>query len=226
MEITHKFVSEKADGTDTTLVKPSNWNDPHDMVTSGDGVVLGVPAGAGAGPVQEIPIANMVQPGFIWAYAGATAPTGWLLCDGSAVNRTDWPALFAIVGTTYNTGGESGTQFRLPDLRGRVIVMVDGGAGRLPSWVLGTGGGESTHTLVSPEMPVHSHGVTDPQHQHTLPLGDLGLGGTGGGNVVQHGSNALVDFPSPTGISIQNAGGGGPHNNVQPALAMNYCIKT
>ena len=55
MKILHKFVSAKVDGSDSTLVKPTDWNNDHDMSTDGDGVVLGRPTGAGPGPVQEIP---------------------------------------------------------------------------------------------------------------------------------------------------------------------------
>lgn len=74
-------------------------------------------------------LSNLIAmfPGALLPYAGITEPAaqGWLLCDGRLLVRADYPALFAAIGTTYNTGGESGTQFRIPDLRGRVIAGRD-----------------------------------------------------------------------------------------------------
>lgn len=103
-----------------------------------------------------------VPSGVVSPYAGSSAPTGWLLCDGSAVSRTTYADLFAVIGTTYGPGDGS-TTFNLPDLRGRVPVALDnmGGtdAGRLsvPN-TLGGSGGSQTHTLTGAEMPGHAHG--------------------------------------------------------------------
>lgn len=68
-------------------------------------------------------------PGIIVAYGGSTAPTGWLLCDGSTVNRTTYAPLFSAIGTVFGSGNGS-TTFHLPDFRGRFLRGVDGGAGR------------------------------------------------------------------------------------------------
>lgn len=68
-------------------------------------------------PIYEPDIPNG---GIIW-YAGATAPVGWLALDGTAVSRTDYPALFGIMATTYGVGDGS-TTFNLPDVRGRSFV--------------------------------------------------------------------------------------------------------
>lgn len=62
--------------------------------------------------------------GSISMYAGSTAPSGWLICDGSAVSRTDYADLFSVIGTTYGTGNGS-TTFNLPNLKGRVPVGID-----------------------------------------------------------------------------------------------------
>jgi microcystin-dependent protein len=119
----HRFVSPKADGTDSTLIKPSNWNDGHDFKSTIDGFVLGIPAGAGAGPIQEILMAtllNVVIPaGVMWSYAGSAAsvPAGWYLCYGQLLNRVTDARLFAAIGTTYSAGDGS-TTFGLPDRRG------------------------------------------------------------------------------------------------------------
>ena len=105
--------------------------------------------------------------GMITAYAGSTAPTNWLMCYGQTVSRTTYALLFAIISTTYNTGGEAGTDFRLPDLRGRTIAGLDnmGGtdAGRLSTDnTLGTTIGAETVTLTSAQsgVPAHNHANT------------------------------------------------------------------
>ena len=95
--------------------------------------------------------------GIVMSFAGATAPEGWLLCDGSAVSRSSYSALFAAIGTTYGAGDGS-TTFNVPDLTGRVVIGVSG------SHALGSTGGETTHTLLSTELGVHAHEV--PQHGH------------------------------------------------------------
>ena len=105
--------------------------------------------------------------GSITAFAGSSAPTSWLLCYGQKLVRVDYPDLFAVVGTTYNTGGEAGTEFRLPDLRGRTVAGVDnmGGidAGRLDiANSSGTVVGSQYVTLTSAQsgVPAHSHANT------------------------------------------------------------------
>lgn len=95
--------------------------------------------------------------GIVLPYASSTAPEGYLMCDGSAVSRSTYAALFAAIGTTYGTGDGS-TTFNIPDLAGRVVLGVSG------SHALGTTGGEASHALTSTEMPAHVHEV--PQHGH------------------------------------------------------------
>ena len=108
--------------------------------------------GAGAGPV------GVVNP-----FAGATAPSGWLLCYGQAVSRTKYPVLFTTLSTTYGSGDGS-TTFNIPDMRGRAVAGADnmGGtdAGRLSiANTLGTATGTETITLTSAQsgVPAHSH---------------------------------------------------------------------
>ena len=75
------------------------------------------------------PQANILAPpGSVMAYMGTTAPTGWLLCDGSAILRTQYAALFAVLGTASGAGDGS-TTFNLPDMRGVFLRGVDGGRG-------------------------------------------------------------------------------------------------
>lgn len=114
--------------------------------------------------------------GVVAPFAGATAPTGWLLCYGQAVSRTTYAALFAAIGTIYGTG-DGTTTFNLPDLRGRVAAGKDNmggsaanrlttaGAG-IDGTTIGSAGGAQTNTLTTSHMPAHNHGVSDPGHGH------------------------------------------------------------
>ena len=122
----------------------------------------------GLGTVTQVPA------GIVSAFAGVTAPSGWLMCYGQAVSRADYSALFTALSTTYGSGDGS-TTFNIPDMRGRAIAGVDnmGGsaASRLTSTVLtasntlGATGGTQTHTMSSAEMPSHTH--TQDSHNHT-----------------------------------------------------------
>jgi hypothetical protein len=137
--IKHLFQSSKADGTDNTLVKPSDWNKEHQVLASTDGVVIGRAPGAGPGPMDELPVSSFFLPGMIIEYGGAVAPPGWMLCEGQSLERTAHPALFTAIGTTY--GAVDATHFSLPDKRGRVASHPDGGTGRLPGYNIGVAGG-------------------------------------------------------------------------------------
>jgi microcystin-dependent protein len=106
--------------------------------------------------------------GSVQAYAGAAAPTGWLLCDGSAVSRSTYARLFVAIGTTWGVGDGS-TTFNLPDLRGRVPVGAGAGAG-LTARTLAETSGTETHTGVTAHThagPSHTH--TGPSHTHSGP---------------------------------------------------------
>jgi microcystin-dependent protein len=92
---------------------------------------------AGAVIPTQVPVATIAQT------ALAAAPTGWLLCDGSAVSRTTYAALFAAIGTTFGVGNGS-TTFNVPNLRGRVIAGFDSGQAEFN--VLGMTGGAKTHS--------------------------------------------------------------------------------
>lgn len=91
--------------------------------------------------------------GTVVSYAKNAAPTGWLLCDGSAVSRTTYAALFSVIGTTYGTGNGS-TTFNLPNLVNRMVV----GSGS--SYAIAATGGEATHKLTVAELAQHDHTFT------------------------------------------------------------------
>lgn len=147
--------------------------------------------------------------GTLVPYAGASTivPTGWLLCDGTAVSRTTYATLYAIIGTTYGVGDGS-TTFNLPDVRGRTIVALKSTDTEFDT--LGETGGAKTHTLTTAEVP---------SHLHTISGVRAGILWTGGG------SRAMD--PDVGGTQNTNSsGGGGAHNNLQPYITLHYIIKT
>ena len=181
---------------------------------------------------------GLVPSGVMLPYAGASAPTGWLLCDGSAVSRTTYAALFAAIGTAYGTGDGS-TTFNLPNTQDRIPVGVSGTRAR------GTTGGASTVTLTTAQLPAHSHGVSDPGHAHGVAdpghahayyVSAYGSGGSpytssyslnGGQGVFSTSASGsgIGIYGSTTNISIQNTGSGSPVSVEQPWVATNYIIK-
>lgn len=96
--------------------------------------------------------------GSIVMFAGSTAPAGWLICDGTAVSRSEYSAIFATIGTSFGEGDGS-TTFNLPDLSGRVMI------GSSNDHPVASIGGEENHNLATSELPSHSHSVG--QHGHS-----------------------------------------------------------
>jgi len=167
----------------------------------------------------------LIPAGTVIQSAAINVPTGWLNCDGSLLSRTTYPDLFSAIAYTY---GGSDASFNLPDLRGRACIGAGQGVG-LTNRALGSIGGSETHTLISDEMPSHNHGITDPGHTHTWNNGlegdDSGNGGSNAEYTRTGGSVTDAILNATTGISINNTGGGGAHNNMQPFLALRFLIK-
>lgn len=110
-------------------------------------------------------LAALVPAGTINQTARATAPTGYLLCDGSAISRTTYSALFDAIGTAYGSGDGS-TTFNIPNLKGKVPVGYDPSQAEFDA--LGETGGAKTHTLTANELPSHTHsGTTSSAGDHT-----------------------------------------------------------
>jgi microcystin-dependent protein len=154
---------------------------------------------------------SYVPAGAVMEFAGSTAPTGYKLCDGSAISRTTYADLYAVIGTTYGTGDGS-TTFNLPNLKGRIPVGYNGAETEFNA--LGETGGAKTHTLSNDELPVLylNGGYVD---------SDFGLAGARNGIVVTQA--AANGFPITT--NVNTGGGGGEHNNLQPYIVLNYIIK-
>lgn len=173
------------------------------------------------------PVVPAVSPFFTGQIieSGAPAyPSGFLYCDGAAISRTTYAALFTAIGTTWGAGDGS-TTFNVPDLRGRVTIAAGAGAG-LTTRTLGQQNiGEENHQLTVGELAVHSHGVNDPTHTHgssTFQTGNAGANsGQSGAAYASSGIAAAL-----TGITIQNTGSGTPHNTMQPSAVVHKFIKT
>ncbi len=164
-----------------------------------------------------------IPAGLVLDFAGSSAPSGFLNCDGSLISRTTYARLFETIGTTYGAGDGS-TTFKLPDLRGRTSVGAGAGSG-LTSRTLAATGGEETHLLSESEMPTHTH-IQD-VHSHSQLLSNTG----GGAIAVKYDATATTAIASAYAASTsvtatnQNTGGGTAHNNMQPYTVLNKIIK-
>lgn len=194
---------------------------------------------------------RLIPPGVVWPFAGASAPTGFVLCDGGAYSRATYAVLFSVIGTAYGPGDGS-TTFNVPDLRGRLPAGMDGGTGRLTSATmtpdgntLNASGGTQTHTLSLGQTPVGitstgslsggTASVTSTNYVPSNPSDNTSLsvaagGGNMGGIPAAGGfSNShIASTGSVTGTTsvTSNNTGGAAHLNVQPTLVMNYIIFT
>ena len=147
------------------------------------------------------------QPGSILVWTTSTAPTGWLLCNGSSVSRTTYSALYNKITTKYGSGNGS-TTFTLPNLKGRVPV----GVGSSPFTSLGDNGGSTSVTLTVSQIPQHNHGQVVTAGENGTST-RIDYAGDGAGNIYTQGAKS------------ENTGGGSSHTNLQPYLTVNYIIK-
>lgn len=162
--------------------------------------------------------AGAVPPGTVTAFAGKTAPNGWLLCDGQSYSISTYRDLYNAIGTTYGGYGQS---FQVPDLRGRFPVGKDTGTFA----TLGGKGGEEKHTLTVSEMPSHQHTGNDRAwHDKQKRNGQqwfVGLSHDRGSWMSNAANDGLTNQDTETGTT----GGNQPHNNLPPYISLNFIIK-
>jgi len=186
-----------------------------DGATGTSGQVM-TSAGSGATPTWADKVDGVLA-GFIQMYGAASAPTGWLLCNGAAVSRSTYATLFALIGTTYGAGDGSST-FNVPDMRDKFPV----GSGS--TYALNATGGSADSTL-----PSHTHTatVTDSGHNHTYLEPQFEDGGGGGESEIQNRSTQNTSTAT-TGITVANSTeGSSPTNtNLPPYRGINFIIKT
>lgn len=153
----------------------------------------------------------------IQIYASNFAPKNWAMCNGQLLPINQNQALFSLLGTTY--GGNGQTNFQLPNLQGRVAISQGNGLS------IGEQGGETSHTVTYSQLPMHSHAM-----KASTATADASRPG---GNVLAVAEAAAYEslatpvLMAPTASGQQvigNTGGNQPHQNMQPYLALNFCI--
>jgi len=153
--------------------------------------------------------------GEIRAFAFSRVPNGWLPCDGRQLQIQPNVALFALLGIRY--GGDGKTTFNLPDLRGRTPVCYG------PGMAMGLKEGTETVTLTSAQVPPHTHAV-----QATSTAAATSSPAGGALATLPAGTNAYA-APGTTTFNtaaVSISGASAPHQNMQPSLAVNWCIAT
>lgn len=282
--ITHPFVSAKGDGTDATLVRPSNWNANHNT-SMATGKLIGR-ATAGVGAFEEITISSLMisalaaatvddllgilgigafKTGDVkWSYS-ASPSTGWFVptsaypTSGSTIGDASsgataranadvlalWTLIYNNVTDTYApvSGGRTGNaanDFNAHKtmglyIVGRAVVGAGNGAATVSTRDTGTIAGAETVTLSSNEMPSHYHtaSIYDPTHSHTYNApssygysgNTVGILGTSASALTS--ANATnVRVNSSNGLdTTYSTGGGQPHANLQPLIALRPHIK-
>ena len=160
----------------------------------------------------------------MFAFGTRGAPLGWQACDGSLLPISENDALFALIGTTY--GGDGQTTFAVPDLRGRVPVHQGTGPG-LSNYVIGQMAGTETVTLLTTQMPAHTHTMmATTAAASTGTPGNTVLPGTVSNQTMYVTDTTGGRAFTLSGQSIGLAGASQPHENCMPTLTVQYCIAT
>ena len=180
---------------------------------------------------------SYVAVGTIFPFAGKKAPDTFMICDGRELDTAEYTELFSVIGYTF---GGSDTTFKLPDLRGRVLVGLDESTSHFEK--IGLQGGETEHVLSEEEGPIHAHKPTEKlqggspyvfqtaRKYNTDSTGRFLVQENKAGNLYVVGANQTasdyVDMEDISGEELTaNAGQGKAHNNLQPYTVCNYIIK-
>ena len=190
--------------------------------------------------VPAVPVGSMQ------AFAGSSAPTGWLLCNGTTASRTTYSNLYSVIGTTYGVGDGS-TTFGLPDMRGRVPMgagtgnqlnasgsgAITGGTG-MTARTAGAFGGEETHLLTTAETPAHTHtfsgntgtelGYPSYGVSYLINGRDRSIASSGAGWGLWATPDGYSHYHSFSG-NTGSIGSGNRSSVVSPFVVLNYIIK-
>lgn len=154
--------------------------------------------------------------GEIRLFAGNFAPRGWAFCDGQLMSISQNTALFSLIGTTY--GGDGVSNFSLPDLRGRAPVHQG------PGFVLGQKDGSESVTLLALQAPAHTHAAQGAGASNAAtPIGNF-WSTDPGGNIAAYSKVPPPPSAQMSAAAFGSAGGGQPHENMQPFLTIGYII--
>ena len=205
----------------TGLTDTGNMTVGGTLAVTGATTFTGIPSGptasAGTNTTQlattAFVLSNGAPTGGLMMWGTGTAPTGWLLCAGTAVSRTTYAALFAVIGTTFGVGDGS-TTFNLPNYTNRMPYGT----------TVGATGGSADAVVVS---HTHTATVTDPGHVHNY-LSDGTPGAYANGYIGANSRILSTTSSATTGISVANstAGVSGTNANLPPYLGINFIIKT
>ncbi len=158
--------------------------------------------------------------GEIKIFGGNFAPMDWATCDGQTMSIAQHDALYSLIGTTY--GGDGTTNFKLPDLRGRIPIHMGTAPGMTPRYI-GQPIGTEQETLNLNTMPAHSHslaGSLNAAHSND-PNGRVLGTCTGEAKIYTSSTGAQVTMNQN---SVTSAGSESAHNNMMPALCLNFII--
>lgn len=164
-------------------------------------------------------------PGSMVMYGGVSAPTGWLLCDGTQYLIADYPDLAAAISTRF--GGDS-THFNVPNMADRFPI------GASPTKAVASTGGSVNKTIGTTNLPPHAHGIA---HTHTIFAEYFDDTQSGGGGAAKRitdienstgggGTNIFPPTHSQATTTSGNTGGGSPLDVTPPYMALNWIIKT
>jgi microcystin-dependent protein len=150
------------------------------------------------------------------------APLGWAFCQGQLLPISQYTALFSLIGTYY--GGNGTTTFQLPDLQGRV-PMKFGTDPTGNNYAIGEEAGTETITISSTQMPVHTHTFsgTNANSGHARPADGASLGTNPQGTFFYGPSSGSTTTINVGTVSLYS-GGNQAHTNLEPFLAINWCI--
>jgi len=162
--------------------------------------------------------------GEVRLFCGTFAPNGWADCNGQILPISQYTALYSILGNTY--GGSAPTTFALPNLNGRVPLHQGQGPGLSQRFVGETGGAPAV-SLTADQMPMHTHvaQALDSPGASMTPTGAVwAKGPTVGRPPVETPEFAPAPSTPMHPMALAPAGGGQPHNNMQPFLALRFII--